>query len=109
MSAQPNDEPRELPQYAPLSVELAMQVPVEIAGVKGPLTITAHSVNEIKRYIALLKQNGLLVEQPQTSSTSADTPPQCPIHHKPMKPSKKPGAWFCSAKVGEGYCTEKVG
>ena len=32
------------------------------------------------------------------------TAPLCPVHHVPMKPSKKPGAYYCSKRVGGGYC-----
>lgn len=34
--------------------------------------------------------------------------PLCPVHHTPMKPSKKPGTFFCSKRVGGGFCTEKA-
>lgn len=28
--------------------------------------------------------------------------PTCPIHNKQMKPSRKPGAWFCAQKRDDG-------
>ena len=42
-----------------------------------------------------------------TASESA-APPKCHIHHVPMKPSRKPGNFFCPKKDGEDYCTETV-
>lgn len=34
--------------------------------------------------------------------------PICRVHGTGMKPSRKAGSFFCSKKVGDGYCTEKV-
>lgn len=35
--------------------------------------------------------------------------PVCPIHNTPMKPSRKPGGWFCSKRTDDGdYCDQKV-
>ncbi len=108
MSAHPNEqEPREV-QFAPLDSELTFHVTATIAGVTGMLEIRAQRVAIIARTVNLLKQNGLLVESPAAQASSGE-PPVCPTHQKPMKPSKKPGAWFCSAKVGDGYCDQKVG
>lgn len=36
------------------------------------------------------------------------TAPLCPVHRVPMKPSKKPGTYFCSKRVEGGFCTEKA-
>lgn len=36
----------------------------------------------------------------QLQSTKA---PECPIHHKPLKPSQY-GGWFCSHKIGNDFC-----
>lgn len=36
------------------------------------------------------------------------TIPICPVHQSPMKASQKGGGFFCSRKVGEGYCTERA-
>lgn len=35
-----------------------------------------------------------------------DGPPDCPIHRRPMKPSREGAGWFCPAKQGRGYCQE---
>lgn len=34
--------------------------------------------------------------------------PLCPVHNVPMKPSKKPGTFYCSKRVGGGYCDQKA-
>ncbi len=82
-------------------------VTATIDGHSAPLSIEGTSINEIRRAVRLLDTNGMLSQQP---AASTDEPPRCPVHNKPMKPSKKPGAWFCSAKATDGsYCTEKVG
>ncbi len=111
MNAQAQEhEPREV-NFAPLAVELTFTVPaIDVAGVRGPLEIRAQRVSSIQRVLRLLKQNGVLCEQaPPVQAHSSDEPPVCPVHNRPMKASKKPGAWFCSAKVGDGYCDQKVG
>jgi len=41
----------------------------------------------------------------QPESTSKKAAPICPDHGKPMKPSRKPGGWFCPRRTGDGdYC-----
>ena len=95
--------------HEPPNARYTLTVQVTLDGITAPLSITADSVNEVKKALHLLDTNGMLAAQP-TPAQATDEPPRCPVHHRPMKPSKKPGAWFCSAKVGEGsYCTEKVG
>ncbi len=48
--------------------------------------------------------------EPPTSArpepTKAAGVPVCPIHNAPMKPSRKPGKFYCAKKVGEDYCQE---
>jgi hypothetical protein len=81
-------------------------VTATIDGHTAPLCIEGTAINEIRRAVRLLDTNGMLSTTP---AHSTDEPPRCPVHNRPMKSSKKPGAWYCSAKVGDGYCTEKVG
>ncbi len=90
----------------PPAAHYSLTVHVQLEGITAPLAISADSVNELRKAVRLLKENGFIPEQP--ASTNGE-PPVCPVHHKAMKPSKKPGAWFCSAKVGDGYCEQKVG
>jgi hypothetical protein len=80
-----------------------LTVPVNIDGVTAPLQIHAESMNEVRHAVRLLKENDMLV-----ANGNGDAP-VCHVHHKPMKPSKKPNSWYCSARVGEGYCDQKVG
>ena len=47
---------------------------------------------------------------PVASAAPSGSAPVCNLHNKPMKESRKPGSWFCPAKLADGsYCTEKVG
>jgi hypothetical protein len=42
------------------------------------------------------------------TSAAAGSAPLCPIHNKPMKPSRQPGKFFCAMKRDDGeYCQEK--
>jgi hypothetical protein len=102
----PQPHEQEQPQFAPLDAEITFTVQAEILGIRGPLEIRAQRVSSIQRVLRLLKQNHVLAEQPIPSTS--DEPPNCTVHNRPMKPSKKPGAWYCSARVGEGYCDQKV-
>lgn len=51
-------------------------------------------------------------EPPQAASKQANAAgtPLCPVHGSKMKPSKKPGSYFCprQAEDGNGYCPEKA-
>lgn len=39
--------------------------------------------------------------------TKPEGPPLCPIHHKPMKASQKPGKFYCPRRSDDGeYCRE---
>jgi hypothetical protein len=46
--------------------------------------------------------------KPAAAASTTDAP-KCNLHNRPMKPSKKPGAWICTARLADGsYCTEHV-
>ncbi len=90
----------------PPAVTYRFVINATIDGHTAPLSIEGTSINEIHRAVRLLDTNGMLSTTP---AQPTDEPPRCPVHNRPMKPSKKPGAWFCSAKVGDGYCDQKVG
>jgi len=64
-----------------------------LEGLAVSLQVSAESMNELRRAVRLLQANNFLV-------------PQCPTHHRPMKQNSR--GWYCSAKVGDGYCNEKV-
>ncbi len=84
------------PNVQPPEATYSLTVDAIIDGLTAPLAISASSVSELRKAVRLLQQHGLLV-------------PQCPTHHKPMKPSQYSG-FYCTAKNGEGeYCKEKVG
>ena len=95
------------PNTTPPDVTYRFVINATIDGHTAPLSIEGASLNEIRRAVRLLASNGMLAAKNQ--SQAATEPPQCPVHHKPMKPSKKPGTWFCSARVDDGYCDQKVG
>jgi len=44
-----------------------------------------------------------------TEPANGGTAPTCRVHGAPMKPSRKPGSFYCSKKLANGeYCSEKV-
>ncbi|QQS46467.1 MAG: hypothetical protein IPM66_21600 [Acidobacteriota bacterium] len=58
-----------------------------------------------------LEQIGAHPPGPQSStvSTAPAVPPVCPVHKKTMKPSRKPGSFFCPGKNPDGsFCDEKA-
>jgi hypothetical protein len=66
--------------------------------------------DNLKALIGRLKAIGA---QPLTGKSGppkgAESAPRCPIHNKQMKPSRKPGSFFCPARTSDGdYCTEKA-
>jgi hypothetical protein len=66
--------------------------------------------DNLKALVERLKQIGA---QPLTGKSGppkgSDSVPLCPIHHKPMKPSRKPGSYFCSKRDADGdYCDQKA-
>lgn len=41
--------------------------------------------------------------------TNGGAVPTCRVHGRQMKPSRKPGSFYCSSKLADGsYCAEKV-
>lgn len=81
-----------------------------------PLTITFRGKAEtFKNTVQRLREIG--ATPPKAFSATASTatataaesgPPKCPVHGSKMKESRKPGTWYCTKKVGEGYCKEEV-
>lgn len=46
---------------------------------------------------------------PSPSPAAQSGPPLCPVHGKPMKPSRKPGSFFCPQQMPDGsYCQSKA-
>ncbi len=59
----------------------------------------------VERFAVTLERAGIT---PTTSTQQATATPTCPVHQRPMKSSKRPGSFYCSAKVGDDYCSEKA-
>jgi hypothetical protein len=89
----------------PPQATYTITVPITLDNVTAPLQIHAVSMNELKRAVRLLKENGLLVEM-APEPTNGDTP-VCHVHKTKMKPSQY-GGWFCPVKDASGsYCKVK--
>ncbi|NOT62203.1 MAG: hypothetical protein HOP19_18485 [Acidobacteria bacterium] len=41
------------------------------------------------------------------ASAAPDAPTHCPIHNAKLKPSRKPGTFYCPKKDGDDYCDFK--
>lgn len=55
------------------------------------------------------KARELLIEHPKAVATANAGPPKCPVHGTAMKASTtKAGGWYCTKKVGDGYCDQKA-
>ncbi len=79
---------------------------VQAHGFAGDLIISSTSVNDLVKSIRLLEHAGITAtaaSQPQSAASA----PVCPVHGQRMKPSRKPGSFYCTAKVGEDYCQER--
>jgi hypothetical protein len=78
-----------------------------------PITIEGEGrASDLKIIIDRLKAIGAQPPQVQTPSQSEPTKksaPVCPVHNTPMKPSRKPGSFFCPRQTDDGgYCPEKA-
>ncbi len=90
---------------APQNVAYSFVVTVDLDGTRGPLTISAGTVNDLRKAVRNLAAAGLIV--PAAASPSA--PARCPTHGRELKPSKKPGVHFCPAQDASGtYCSYKT-
>ncbi len=79
---------------------------VQAHGFAGDLIISSSTVNDLVKSIKLLEHAGIT---PTTAAPHATgSTPVCPVHQRPMKPSRRPGSFYCSAKVGDNYCQEKA-
>jgi len=98
-------------QTAPAELP-AFSLQAEIEGF--PFTVEFRGKAERLRAIvdALKSQGAIPPAQPATRTAAATTgaedgPPKCPHHQAALKPSKKPGTWFCPKKNGDDYCDYK--
>lgn len=75
-----------------------------------PITIEGEGrAGDLKIIVDRLLAAG--AEPPQTSAPTPEPTkagaPLCPVHRSPMKPSRKPGAFYCAKKAEDGeYCRE---
>lgn len=95
--------------YTRPATNVALELPnMTLHGFTCTLILTGESGAEIAQTLRAMRAPGMTQTiAPAAPTASADTVPLCPVHSKPMKPSKRPGSWFCSAKVGDEYCKEK--
>ena len=73
-----------------------------------PVTTRLETSASIRDVVDRLKQIGACPPQASTPEpTKATGNPVCPIHNSPMKPSRKPGKFYCAKKADDGeYCRE---
>ncbi len=87
-------------------MKYSFKVHVQAHGFAGDLIISSSTVNDLVKSIKLLPHAGIA---PITAATQpSSSTPVCPVHQRPMKASRKPGSFYCSAKVGDDYCQEKA-
>jgi hypothetical protein len=81
------------------------KIAAELDGFPVEIEIEGKADN-LKGLIDRLKAIG--AQPPQAKPAAKTGVPVCPIHNKPMKPSRKPGSFFCPGRNEDGsYCTEK--
>lgn len=80
------------------------------------LWLQFYSAKELGQAIEWAKRNGYTPmghdtftgSDPQMQKIVSGEIPLCPVHGTPMRPSKKPGSWFCPKRVAGGYCDAKL-
>lgn len=104
MNAQSNGTPIESKQPQP-SCRFTIQ-----ATLRGfPITIEGEGrAGDLKLIVDRLLQSGAeppTIARPEPTKTNGA--PLCPVHNAPMKPSRKPGKFYCARKADDGeYCRE---
>ena len=74
--------------------------PVQIA-VEGKADALRAMIDRLKAIGAQPPNPQSAIRSPQSSA------PLCPTHNTPMKPSRKPGKFYCARKAEDGeYCRE---
>ncbi|MDP9314693.1 MAG: hypothetical protein M3R24_28100 [Chloroflexota bacterium] len=79
---------------------------VQARGFAGDLIITSTTVTDLVKSIQLLERVG--IEPMGSANRTSSSIPICPVHQRPMKPSKRPGSFYCSVQVNDGYCPEEA-
>jgi hypothetical protein len=89
----------------PESKPARFKIAVELEGFPVEIEIEGKA-DSLKALIDRLKAIGATPGKPGSSNVSA---PLCPVHHTPMKPSRKPGSFFCPKRDADGeYCDQKA-
>jgi hypothetical protein len=73
-----------------------------------PFTVEAEGrAGDLKAIVDRLKAIGAEPPQSKSHDVTLKSAPTCPVHHSPMKPSRKPGKFYCARKAEDGeYCRE---
>jgi len=103
------------PQIQPAQVDApakpaSFTIVCEVEGF--PVTVEVEGkADALKLMIARLKDIGAVppASKPGAKAESRSGAPLCPVHHSPMKASRKPGSFFCPKRLPDGdYCPEKA-
>ncbi len=87
-------------------MKYSFKIYVQAYSFAGDLIITSTTVSDLVKALMWLERVDI---QPMTATGHTNSSaPICPIHHRPMKPSRKPGSFYCSVPVGDGYCQEEI-
>ncbi len=79
---------------------------VQAHGFAGDLIITSTTVSDLVKAITWLERADI---RPMTAAGQTNSNiPFCPVHQRPMKPSRRAGSFYCSVQVGDGYCQEEA-
>src|SRR5215813_1529772 len=78
-----------------------------------PVTVEVEGrADAVKILIDKLKAIGAeppVATKAEPTASQSKAIPVCPIHHTQMKPSRKPGSFFCPKRTDDGqYCPEKA-
>jgi hypothetical protein len=75
-----------------------------------PVTVEVEGkADALKTMIDRLKAIGAVppASKPGAKTDARSGAPVCPVHNSPMKPSRKPGKFYCAKKAEDGeYCRE---
>jgi len=75
-----------------------------------PVTVEVEGkADSLKTMITRLKDIGAVppASKPGEKTEVRSGAPICPVHNSPMKPSRKPGKFYCAKKADDGeYCRE---
>lgn len=77
---------------------------------KGLIGHYSNTVKDLLQAGWQASKPGARSASPSGAGSDAGGVPTCPVHGGQMKPSRKPGSFFCSKKNADGsYCQQKGG